>query len=61
MPVNATGTFAVGDYLIAAANGGGIHAVAVSEADITFAQYRRRLGKVWAIRGDRPWIDVQHG
>ena len=61
VPVNIDGTFAVGDYLIAAANAGGIHAVAVPEADITFDQYRRRFGKVWAIRGDRPWIDVQHG
>ena len=61
VPVNIEGEFAVGDYLIAASNGGGIHAVAVAEADITFAQYRRRLGKVWAIRGGRPWIDVQHG
>ncbi len=61
VPVNIAGTFAVGDYLIAAARGGGIEAVAVAEADITFDQYRRRLGKVWAIREGRPWIDVQHG
>ncbi len=61
VPVNIAGDFAVGDYLIASANGGGIEAVAVAEADITFDQYRRRLGKVWAIREGRPWIDVQHG
>lgn len=61
VPVNCEGTFEVGDYLIAAANGGGIKAVAVGEADITFEQYRRRLGKVWASRDGRPWIDVQHG
>jgi hypothetical protein len=61
VPVNIEGPFDVGDYLIAAANGGGIRAVAVAEADITFEQYRRRLGKVWAIRDGRPWIDVQHG
>jgi hypothetical protein len=61
VPVNIIGEFAVGDYLVAAANGGGIQAIAVPEAEITFDQYRRRLGKVWAIRGDQPWIDVQHG
>ncbi len=61
VPVNIAGDFAVGDYLIAAAKGAGIQAVAVAEADITFDQYRRRLGKVWAIRKGRPWIDVQHG
>jgi hypothetical protein len=33
----------------------------VPEAEITFDQYRRRLGKVWAIRDGRPWVDVQHG
>lgn len=61
VPVNIDGAFAVGDYLIAAANGGGIHAVAVPAADITFDQYRRRIGKVWASRDGRPWVDVQHG
>ncbi len=61
VPVNVTGDFAVGDYLIAAATGAGIKAVAVPEADITFDQYRRRLGKVWAVRDGRAWIDVQHG
>ncbi|EZP57421.1 hypothetical protein [Sphingomonas sp. RIT328] len=61
VPVNAIGDFAVGDYLIAVAKGSGIRAVAVAETDITFEQYRRRLGKVWAIRDGRPWVDVQHG
>ncbi len=61
VPVNIAGDFAVGDYLIAAAKGAGIQALAVAEADITFDQYRGRLGKVWAIREGRPWIDVQHG
>jgi hypothetical protein len=60
-PVNVTGDFAVGDYLIAAANGGGIQAVAIAEPDINFDQYCRRLGKVWAIRDGRAWVDVQHG
>jgi hypothetical protein len=61
VPVNVAGDFAVGDYLVAAANGGGIRAIAVPEADITFEQYRRRVGKIWAIRDGRPWVDVQHG
>jgi hypothetical protein len=61
VPVNVTGDVAVGDYIIAAAKGSGIKAVAVAEADITFEQYRRRLGKVWAIRDGRPIVDVQHG
>lgn len=61
VPVNVSGTFAVGDYIIAAASGAGIKAVAVPEADITFDQYRRRLGKVWAVRDGRAWVDVQHG
>lgn len=61
VPVNIDGDFGVGDYLIAAAKGGGIQAIAVAAADITFDQYRRRLGKVWAIRDGRPWVDVQHG
>lgn len=60
-PVNVTGAFAVGDYIIAVANGSGIKAVAVAEADITFDQYRRRIGKIWAVRDGRAWIDVQHG
>jgi hypothetical protein len=51
----------VGIYLVAAANGGGIKAVAVLEADMTLPLYMRRLGKVWAIRDARPIIDVQHG
>ncbi len=61
VPVNVTGDFAVGDYIIAVANGSGIKAVAVTEADITFDQYRRRIGKIWAVRDGRAWIDVQHG
>ncbi|UIJ43734.1 hypothetical protein LZK98_11595 [Sphingomonas cannabina] len=50
-----------GVYLIAAANGGGIKAIAVAEADMTLPLYMRRIGKVWAIRDGRPWVDVQHG
>lgn len=61
VPVNVSGDFAVGDYLIAAAAGAGIKAVAIAEGDITFDQYRRRLGKVWAVRDGRAWVDVQHG
>ena len=61
VPVNVTGDFTVGDYIIAVANGSGIEAVAVAEADITFEQYRRRIGKVWAVREGRAWVDVQHG
>ncbi len=61
VPVNVTGEFAIGDYVVAVANGSGIKAVAVAEADITFDQYRRRIGKIWAVRDGRAWIDVQHG
>lgn len=61
VPVNVAGDFAVGDYLVAVRDGDGIKAVAVPDADITFDQYRRRLGKVWAVRDGRAWVDVQHG
>lgn len=61
VPVNVAGDFAVGDYIIAAENGAGIQAIAIAEADITFDQYRRRIGKVWAVRDGRAWVDVQHG
>ncbi|MGW8189524.1 hypothetical protein [Sphingomonas hankookensis] len=61
VPVNISGDFAVGDYLIATANGAGIKAVAVPADTITFDQYRRRVGKVWAVRDGRAWVDVQHG
>ncbi len=60
VPANVTGDFAVGDYIIAVASGAGIKAVAVKDDDITFAQYKKRVGKVWAIRDGRAWIDVQH-
>lgn len=61
VPCNVTGDFEVGDYIVAAANGAGIKAVAMKLDDMTLAQYARRIGKVWAIRDDRAWIDVQHG
>ena len=61
VPVNVSGDFAVGDYIIAAANGAGIQAIAIADAEITFDQYRRRIGKVWALRDGRAWVDVQHG
>lgn len=61
VPANVTGDFEVGDYIIAAASGAGIKAVAVKEDDMTLPQYMRRIGKVWAIRDGRAWIDVQHG
>lgn len=61
VPVNVASDFAVGDYIIAAANGAGIQAKAIAEAAITFEQYRRRIGKVWAVRDGRAWVDVQHG
>jgi hypothetical protein len=62
VPVNITGTYAVGDYLIAAANGSGIKAVAVKPGLLlTLEQYQRRIGKVWAVRDGRAWVDVQHG
>lgn len=62
VPCNVSGDFAVGDYIIPVQDGGGIKAVAVKDGDsLTDRQYRRRIGKVWAIRDGRPWIDVQHG
>lgn len=61
VPANVSGDFEVGDYIIAAASGAGIKAVAVKADDMTLAQYMRRIGKVWAIRDGRAWIDVQHG
>lgn len=61
VPCNVSGDFEVGDYIVAAANGAGIEAVAVKLDDMTMAQYARRIGKVWAIRDGRAWIDVQHG
>ncbi|RSZ03595.1 hypothetical protein DAH61_05585, partial [Sphingomonas koreensis] len=62
VPANLSGTFAVGDYVVAVQGSGDtITAIAVPEGDITFEQYRRRIGKVWAVREGRAWIDVQHG
>ncbi len=61
VPCNVAGDFEVGDYIIAAAVGAGIKAVAVKPDEMTLPQYMRRIGKVWAIRDGRPWIDVQHG
>lgn len=62
VPCNVTGDFAVGDYIVAAPNGGGIKAIAVPEADMTLPLYMKRIGKVWAVTDDgRAWIDVQHG
>lgn len=50
-----------GIYLVAEQKGTGIAATAVLEREMTLPLYMRRLGKVWAIRDGRPWIDVQHG
>ncbi|MEK9209695.1 hypothetical protein [Sphingomonas sp. 2378] len=61
VPCNVTGDFEVGDYIVAAASGAGIKAVAVKTDEITLPQYMRRIGKVWAIRDGRAWVDVQHG
>ena len=61
VPCNVTGDFEVGDYIVAAASGAGIKAVAMKLDDMTMAQYARRIGKVWAIRDGRAWVDVQHG
>ncbi|RSV20542.1 hypothetical protein CA236_01205 [Sphingomonas sp. ABOLG] len=61
VPCNVAGDFEVGDYIIAAAAGAGIKAIAVRPDEITLQQYMRRIGKVWAIRDGRAWIDVQHG
>lgn len=61
VPCNVTGNFEVGDYIVAVASGAGIKAVAVKPDAITLPQYMSRIGKVWAIRDGRAWIDVQHG
>ncbi|QRY97370.1 hypothetical protein JT366_09200 [Sphingomonas paucimobilis] len=61
VPCNVVGDFAVGDYIVAAQDGDGIKAVSVRPDDMTLPQYMARIGKVWAIRDGRPWIDVQHG
>jgi hypothetical protein len=61
VPVNMSGAVDVGDYLVAVQDGDGIAVVAVADAAITFDQYRRRVGKVLAIRDGRPWVNVQHG
>ena len=61
VPCNVSGDFEVGDYIVAAQDGDGIKAVAMQLDDMTMAQYARRIGKVWAIRDGRAWIDVQHG
>lgn len=62
VPANVTGPFAVGDYVLPAEGAGDtITAIAVPDSEITFAQYRRRIGRIWAIREGRAWIDVQHG
>lgn len=48
-------------YLVAAARGSGIGAKAVLADDMTLPDYMKRLGAVWAIRGEQVIIDVQHG
>jgi hypothetical protein len=67
-PCHVTGAFQVGDYIVAAPNGGGIKAVAVKPADMTLELYMRRVGKVWAVTeatdkwpAGMAWVDVQHG
>lgn len=62
VPVNFAGACQPGDYLVAIANGGGIGLKAVAEADITFADYRHRVGRVLLIGEDsRPIVDVMQG
>lgn len=61
VPVNMTDAVEPGDYLIAAQDGERIKIVAVKEADMTFALYTMRIGRVLFIRDGRPWVDVQHG
>ena len=62
VPVNFADACEPGDYLVAIANGGGIGLKAIAEADITFADYRRRVGRVLSIGADgRPIIDVMQG
>ncbi|MDK8187789.1 MULTISPECIES: hypothetical protein [Sphingomonas] len=61
VPCNVTGDFEVGDYIVAVASGAGIKAVAVKPDAITLPQYMSRIGRVWAVRDGRAWIDVQHG
>jgi hypothetical protein len=48
VPVNVFGTMP-GQYIVPEQDGEGIKGVAMSEADITFAQYMRAVGKVIAV------------
>ncbi|MEO7682222.1 MAG: hypothetical protein ABIS14_16290, partial [Sphingomonas sp.] len=63
VPVNFEDECAAGDYLIAVeGEADAIALIAVSEADMVFKQFLRRVGKVLSIGTDgRPIIDVQHG
>lgn len=64
VPCNVdAGTFAPGDYIIAAEGPDDtIVGLVVPAAAMTFAQYMLRVGKVWKVMDDgRAWIDVQHG
>ncbi len=62
VPVNFTGAN-VGDYLIPVRNGdGSIGLISKTENDITFAEYKKSIGKVWKILPDgRAWISVKIG
>lgn len=58
VPCNVSGSFAVGDYVVAAQDGDGIKAVAVTSP--TFDQYREAVGRIIAIEPDgRPRVIVK--
>jgi hypothetical protein len=60
VPVNITGSFNVGDYVIPQANSSGIKAVAV--ATPSFDEYKIAIGKIWATEDDgRPRVAVKIG
>lgn len=60
VPVNVSGQYAVGDYIVAERReDGGITAIAVTNP--TFEQYRSAVGKVWAVRGSQAWVAVKIG
>lgn len=48
-------------YLVAVQDLDGIGVMLVRASEMTLDSYMRRLGKLWAIRDERPVIDVQHG
>lgn len=62
VPVNVLGA-SVGDYIVPVeGEGGTITGIAVAEDELTFAQFRKAVGKVWKVLPDgRAWVAVKVG